>query len=83
MGDRQLMTSLEQLIQELETLPEPLIDEVLDYVSFIKNRHVLQPGELRKASFDEDWWDNLSRFTPDFFEQREQPELPHREELFP
>ena len=79
-----LMTSLEQLIQELETLPEPLIDEVLDYVSFIKNRHFLKKTErLRKVSFDEDWWDNLSRFTPDFLERREQPELPHREELFP
>ncbi len=79
-----LMTSLEQLIQELETIPESLIDEVLDYVSFIKNRHFLKKTEgLRKVSFDEDWWDNLSRFTPDFLERREQPEFPHREELFP
>ena len=77
------MTSLEQLIQELETLPEQLIDEVLDYVSLIKNSHFLRSEELRKASFDEDWWDNLSRFTPDFLDLREQPELPHREELFP
>ena len=62
MSDRLLMTFLEQLIQELETLPEPFIDEVLDYVSFIKNRHfVKKPEGLGKASFDEDWWDNLAK----------------------
>ncbi len=77
------MTSLEQLIQELETLREALIDEVLNYVSFIANRHSLPSEGLQKASFDEDWWDNISRFTPDFLERREQPEFPHREELFP
>lgn len=74
------MTSKERLRLELETLPEELIGEVLDYVRFVKNR---QPKNLGKASFDEDWWNNLFRFTPDFLEERNQPQLPNREEIFP
>lgn len=33
------MTSKDQLIQELENLPEQLIDQVLDDIAFIKHRH--------------------------------------------
>lgn len=67
------MASREQLIQELETLAEELIDEVLDYIGFIKNR---QPKNLIKVSFSDEWWDNLFRFTPDFLEEQNQPQLP-------
>ncbi|VXD23672.1 conserved hypothetical protein [Planktothrix serta PCC 8927] len=78
------MTSKDQLIQELENLPDQLIDQVLDYIAFIKHRHFLQlekQPDLR-TSLNEDWWDNLSRFTPDFLDDREQPNLPQREDIF-
>jgi len=78
------MTSKDRLTQELKNLPDQLIDQVLDYITFIKYRHFFrlekQP-ELR-ANLDEDWWDNLSQFTPDFLNDREQPELPPREDIF-
>lgn len=78
------MTSKERLIQELETLPEQLIDEILDYMRVLKNRHVLQTENSPKprAKFDEEWWDNLAGFTPDFCPERKQPELPNREDIF-
>lgn len=79
------MTSKEQIIQELETLSEQLIDEVFDYINLIKNRHVSQLKEplKLKPSFDNEWWDNLSQFTSDFLSDRQQPELPDREDIFP
>lgn len=66
------MTSKDKLIQELKNLPEQLIDQVLDDIAFIKHRHFLQlekQSNLR-ASLDENWWDNLSQFTPDFLDDR-------------
>ncbi|MFM6257361.1 MAG: hypothetical protein ACKPFD_06920 [Dolichospermum sp.] len=54
------MNSKEQLIQELENLPDQLIVQVLDYIAFIKHRHCLQlekPSNLR-ASLHENWWDH-------------------------
>lgn len=78
------MTSKEQLIQELETFSEQFIDEILDYINLRKNQHLSKLDESTKSrgGFDEEWWDNLSQFTPDFLDDRSQPELQHREELF-
>jgi hypothetical protein len=78
------MNSKERLIQELETLPEQLIDEILDYMRVLKNRHALQTENAPKprANFDEEWGDNLAGFTPDFCTERKQPELPNREDIF-
>ncbi len=79
------MTAREQLLQELETLPEELIGEALDYICFIKSRHRPQrqappePG----ATLGSDWWDNLDRFTPDFLSERSQPKPQNREDIFP
>jgi len=79
------MTSREQLMQELEALPEQFIDEILEHLKFIKNSRLSKLGESPKprAIFDDEWWNNLSQFTPDFLSDRNQPELSYREELFP
>ncbi|ERT07443.1 hypothetical protein M595_2544 [Lyngbya aestuarii BL J] len=36
------MTSKEPLTQELENLPDQLMDRILDYIALIKSRHVLK-----------------------------------------
>ena len=33
------MTLKQQLIQEIEKIPEPLVSQLLDYVIFLKQRH--------------------------------------------
>ncbi len=79
------MSSRKQLIQEIETLPEQFIDEILEHLKFIKSNYLAKQQEslqLRRG-FDEVWWNNLSQFTPDFLSDRNQPELSDREELFP
>ena len=34
------MTLKQQLIEEIEEIPEPLISQLLDYVLFLKQRHL-------------------------------------------
>ena len=79
------MTSREQLMQEIETLPEQFIEEILMHLKFIKSNYLAKQEELPKyrRGFDEEWWSSLSQFTPDFLNDRNQPELSDREELFP
>lgn len=79
------MTSREQLIQELEAIPEQFIDEILEHLNLIKSNYLAKQQEslMSRSGFDEEWWNNLSQFTPDFLNDRNQPELSHREELFP
>ncbi len=78
-----MMTTKEQLLEELETLPEELISEALDYICFIKNRYSLKLEAIRAiAKLDSDWWENLNNFTPDFLDERSQPNLPNREDIF-
>ena len=78
------MTTKEQLIQELDTLPEELIKEALDFICFIKNRDrpQLETSATNNENIGSDWWDNLDRFTPDFMDARSQPNLPNREDIF-
>ncbi len=79
------MTSREQLMQEIETLPEQFIDEMLEHLNLIKSKRLskLEEPPKPRAGFDEEWWNSLLQFTPDFLGDRNQPELSHREELFP
>jgi hypothetical protein len=37
------MTTKEQLLQEIENSPEPLLQEVLDFLLFARSRHYSQP----------------------------------------
>lgn len=79
------MTSRKQLMQEIETLPEEFIDEILEHLNLIKSNYLAKSEEslTPRRGFDEEWWSGLSQFTPDFLSDRNQPELSYREELFP
>ena len=43
------MTLKEQLIQELENVPDPLIVEVLDFLTFLKAKQEQDEQDLRDA----------------------------------
>jgi hypothetical protein len=52
------MTNRAVLLQEIETLPAACVGEVVDFVSWIKQRKVLQMPEtmlLSEASLSKDW----------------------------
>ncbi|MCC5899779.1 MAG: hypothetical protein EA395_03540 [Phormidium sp. GEM2.Bin31] len=78
------MTVREQLIKAIETLPESQVAQVLTYVNQVKADEGKTPEKDSNSqpSFDDNWWNNLSEFTPDFLEVREQPQLPAREDIF-
>ncbi len=61
-----MMTTKDQLIQELETLPEELMKEALDFICFIKLKRSPQPKaptttseNIGSKNIGSDWWDNL------------------------
>jgi Protein of unknown function (DUF2281) len=43
------MTLKEQLIQELDNVPDPLIVEVLDFLNFLKAKQEQDHGDLQDA----------------------------------
>ncbi len=53
------MTIKEQITQEIEKLPEPLLQEILDFVQFLQTKH--QAREIREisimseSSLQKDW----------------------------
>ena len=52
------MTKKQILIKEIEKVPEPLIDEVLDFVNFLKNKIAKDRIETSLASeavLKKDW----------------------------
>jgi hypothetical protein len=52
------MTIKEQLIQEIEEVPEPLLQEVLDFIQFLQNKHQTEKLEitlLSENSLQKDW----------------------------
>ncbi len=52
------MTKRELVIKELEQLPEPLLDEVLDFVRFLKGKRVkerLETALLSEPVLARDW----------------------------
>jgi Protein of unknown function (DUF2281) len=65
------LTIKEQITQEIEKLPEPLLQEILDFVQFLQTKH--QAREIREisimseSSLQKDWlrpeedaaWQNL------------------------
>ena len=64
------MTKRAVLLQEIETLPAVCIDEVVDFVAFIKQRKLSQIPEtmlMTEAALSKDWntpeedeaWSNL------------------------
>ena len=65
------MTIKEQITQELEKLPEPVLQEVLDFVQFLKTKkqrkEMLEITIMSESSLEKDWlkpeedaaWHNL------------------------
>ena len=65
------MTIKEQITQELEKLPEPVLQEVLDFVQFLKTKQqqkeMLKITIMSEFSLEQDWlkqeedaaWQNL------------------------
>ncbi len=52
------MTDRAVLIHEIETVPEPLLDEVMDFVQFVKARSVregLYTAVASETSLKKDW----------------------------
>ncbi len=52
------MTKKEMLIAEIGQIPEPLLEEVLDYVRFLKNkisRETLELTIASESSLKKDW----------------------------
>ena len=52
------MTNRAVLLQEIETLPETCVNEVVDFVAWIKQRKILRIPEtmlLSEASLSKDW----------------------------
>ena len=49
------MTTLDHISQHLQTLPEPVLREVLDFVEFLKSRH-----KISKAREEDTMWTDLS-----------------------
>lgn len=52
------MTKKEQLVQELEELPDAAVDEVMDFVRFLKKKHGALPSEsmlLSEETLKKDW----------------------------
>lgn len=64
------MSIKEELLQEIEKVPEPLLQEVLAFVQFLQNKHQQEKLEntlLSESSLQKDWlkpeeeeaWQNL------------------------
>lgn len=52
------MTIKEKLVHEIEDLPEPVIDEVMDFVQFLKRKKGLSPSEpmlLSEETLKKEW----------------------------
>lgn len=52
------MDTKEVLIQELEQVPESVLEEVLDLVLFLKSKHIqenLETSILSESSLEKDW----------------------------
>ena len=53
------MNSKEQIIEQIEYIPEPLLNEVLDFIQFLKYKHLsqekLEPALLSESSLQRDW----------------------------
>lgn len=52
------MTNKEQLVHEIEDVPEELIQETLDFLRFLKRKRIpesLEPALLSEASLAKDW----------------------------
>ncbi|MBD2442818.1 DUF2281 domain-containing protein [Dolichospermum sp. FACHB-1091] len=53
------MTIKEQITEELEKLPEPVLQEILDFVQFLQTKHqqnkMLEITIMSESSLQKDW----------------------------
>lgn len=52
------MSAKDLIIQEMEQIPEPMLEEVLDFLRFIKAKQLQEKLEipiLSKSSWEKDW----------------------------
>ncbi|WP_009631472.1 DUF2281 domain-containing protein [Synechocystis sp. PCC 7509] len=53
------MNSKEQIIHQIEHIPEPLLNEVLNFIQFLKYKHLasekLETALLSEFSLQKDW----------------------------
>ena len=52
------MTTKEKLVHEIEDLPDPVVDEVMDFVQFLKRKKGLSPSEpmlLSEEALKKEW----------------------------
>jgi hypothetical protein len=65
-----IMPNRAALIQEIETVPEPLLDEVMDFIQFVKAKSIregIYNAVASESSLKKDWlssaedkaWDDL------------------------
>ena len=65
-----MMKKIEIILNEMEEFPEPLIDEVLDFVNFLKKKMIstkMETALVSESSLKKDWlrpeedeaWQNL------------------------
>ncbi|MBX2915584.1 MAG: hypothetical protein KF856_09985 [Cyclobacteriaceae bacterium] len=76
------MVTKEQIKKEVDNLPENLLDEVHGFLISIaeKNNREESVEETRKRW--DAWWKNLENFSPDFMNERIQPPLETRQNMF-
>ncbi len=53
------MNYKEQIIQQIEHIPEPLLNELLDFIQFLKYKHLSQKNSqtalLSESTLQKDW----------------------------
>ncbi|MCF2516273.1 DUF2281 domain-containing protein [Dyadobacter sp. CY351] len=77
------MTKIElqsQIQRKAQELPLDLLQEVYDYMEFILEKRKRKP--YSKTEDLENWWQNISNFSGDFMQKRDQPPLDKNENLF-
>jgi hypothetical protein len=80
------MTAKEQLLKAIEQVPDPLLEEVLDFLLFIQSRHNSKPIELstdqpRKRQWSQRFLSTFGSWQGEPLERAPQGEQPERDEL--
>lgn len=51
------MKTQQEIIQEIQSIPEPLLSEILDFVQFLKQKHITNKSiDLKETNnLEKDW----------------------------
>lgn len=80
------MTAKEKLLKAIEQVPDPLLEEVLDFLLFIQSRHTPNPVErstdqLQKRQWSQRFLDSFGSWQGEPLERAPQGEQPERDEF--